>query len=64
MRGWRMTPTWRWRAPCSNWRWRCPAELLTLDIAEKLKALTVTTDRDGIAVEPMPHHSEIEATAS
>ena len=43
-----------------NWSWRCPAELLTLNLAEKLKALTVITDRDGIAVEPMPTHAEIE----
>ena len=43
-----------------NWSWRCPAELLTLDIAEKLSALVTVTDRDGVAVEPLPTHAETE----
>jgi 4-alpha-glucanotransferase len=44
-----------------NWSWRCPAELLTLDIAEKLAALVAVTDRDGVAVEPLPSDVEIKA---
>ncbi len=44
-----------------NWSWRCPAELLTLAIAEKLAALVTVTDRDGVAVEPLPTHAETEA---
>jgi 4-alpha-glucanotransferase len=44
-----------------NWSWRCPAELLTLDIAEKLAALVTVTDRDGIPVDPLPTHAETEA---
>jgi 4-alpha-glucanotransferase len=46
-----------------NWSWRCAAELLTQEVAEKLAALTVVTDRDGVAVEPPPTHAEIEAGA-
>ncbi len=46
-----------------NWSWRCPAELLTLDIAEKLAALVTVTDRDGSAVDPLPTHAETETVA-
>lgn len=46
-----------------NWSWRYPAELLTLEIAEKLAALVEVTDRDGVAFKPLPTHAEIEAEA-
>jgi 4-alpha-glucanotransferase len=32
--------------PNGNWSWRCPEGTLTQDLAEKLAALTVVTDRD------------------
>ncbi len=44
-----------------NWTWRCAAELLTLDLAEKLASLAAVTDRDGVPVEPLPTHAETEA---
>ena len=41
-----------------NWSWRCSADALTLEVAEKLAALVVASDRDGVPVEPMPTHAE------
>jgi 4-alpha-glucanotransferase len=46
-----------------NWSWRCPAELLTLDVAEKLAALVIVTDRDGVAPKPLPTDAEMEVPA-
>jgi 4-alpha-glucanotransferase len=37
-----------------NWSWRYPPERLTLELAEKLAALVTMTDRDGIAIPPLP----------
>ena len=44
-----------------NWSWRCPAELWTMHVAEKLKALVTVTDRDGVPVQPLPSQAENEA---